>query len=66
MSSEVSNGATDAPSAKRARLEDEDEDQDPVSPATMSKVVPCASLSHLSHVCIVMFIRVLLEREKDH
>lgn len=59
MSSEVSNGATDAPSAKRARLEEDDEDQASVSPATMSKVVPCAchtnpvSVSHhfLSRCC---------------
>ncbi|KAG5284353.1 hypothetical protein AALO_G00025780 [Alosa alosa] len=40
MSSEVSNGDTDAPRAKRAKLEDEDDDSDEaaISPATMSKV----------------------------
>ncbi|KAL2094220.1 hypothetical protein ACEWY4_008939 [Coilia grayii] len=38
MSSGVTNGASDGPAAKRARLEDKESEQATVSPATMTKV----------------------------
>lgn len=65
MTSAVANGATDAPRAKRARLEDEDSDEDSdeaaVSPATMSKVVD--QFHHATFHVLVTPINLCVPRE---